>query len=336
MKNPVNEQLIDYPHLEEMLTEYFPEEAWQDWFASLPAVVNETCNPKRHGDLQGWLETLGSLPSAKVEDFDLSAARMRIGSGQGISEDSQQALKEKLLALKPWRKGPFEVQGIHIDTEWRSDWKWARVAPHINLVGRRVLDIGCGNGYYALRMLGAGASCVVGVDPSPRFIVQYNAIKHFLPQHPNFHLLPIGIEHLEEKMPWFDTVFSMGVFYHRRSPIDHLLELRHKLRSGGELVLETLVIEGGVNDVLVPDDRYAMMRNVWFLPSCAALELWAKRAGFKHIRIVDVSDTSLDEQRATEWMSFHSLEDFLDPKDHSKTIEGHPAPKRAVLVAEAP
>ena len=128
----------------------------------------------------------------------------------------------------------------------------------------------------------------------------------------------------------------MGVFYHRRSPIDHLLELRHKLRSGGELVLETLVIEGGVNDVLVPDDRYAMMRNVWFLPSSEALMLWAKRAGFKHIRIVDESITTLEEQRATEWMSFHSLENFLDPEDHTKTIEGHPAPRRAVLIAEAP
>lgn len=318
------------------MQEHFEEENWQAWFDSLPASIDQTCNPQRHGDLAGWLETLDALPELTTTDFDLSEARLRIGSKEGISEEQGAALKQKLLDLKPWRKGPFEVHGVHIDTEWRSDWKWQRVAPHVDLTNRRVLDIGCGNGYYALRMLGAGAKCVIGVDPSPRFIVQYNALKHFLPEHPAFHLLPIGIEHLPERMPWFDTVFSMGVFYHRRSPIDHLIELRHKLRKGGELVLETLVIEGGVNDVLVPEDRYAQMRNVWFLPSCEALKLWAKRAGFKHIRIVDESTTTIEEQRSTEWMAYHSLEQFLDPADHSKTIEGYPAPRRAVLVAEAP
>nr|WP_169730591.1 DUF1698 domain-containing protein [Carnimonas nigrificans] len=40
-----------------------------------------------------------------------------------------------------------------------------------------------------------------------------------------------------------------------------------------------------------------------------------------------------DEQRSTEWMTFQSLKDFLDPEDQHKTIEGYPAPRRALLVA---
>jgi tRNA (mo5U34)-methyltransferase len=52
--------------------------------------------------------------------------------------------------------------------------------------------------------------------------------------------------------------------------------------------------------------------------------------------MVDISTTSIEEQRSTDWMTFESLEDFLDPNDHSKTIEGHPAPTRAVFLAEAP
>ena len=132
----------------------------------------------------------------------------------------------------------------------------------------------------------------------------------------------------------FDTVFSMGVFYHRRSPIEHLLALKDCLVKGGELVLETLVIEGDVNQVLVPEDRYAQMRNVWFLPSIAALERWLRRAGFSDVRCVDVSITTVEEQRATEWMKFQSLSDYLDPNDASKTIEGLPAPMRAVIVAK--
>ena len=134
----------------------------------------------------------------------------------------------------------------------------------------------------------------------------------------------------------FDTVFSMGVLYHRRSPLDHLYELRDSLRSGGELVLETLVIDGGLNEVLVPEDRYAMMRNVWFLPTCDTLISWLGRCGFKNIRLVDVTKTSIEEQRSTEWMQFQSLKDFLKPDDSSLTYEGYPAPKRAIILANAP
>ena len=95
-------------------------------------------------------------------------------------------------------------------------------------------------------------------------------------------------------------------------------------------------VEGDVNTVLVPEDRYAQMRNVWFLPSVPALELWLRRAGFTDVRSVDISRTSVEEQRATQWMRYQSLPDFLDPQDHSRTIEGLPAPLRATLVARKP
>ncbi|WP_134627136.1 DUF1698 domain-containing protein, partial [Pseudomonas aeruginosa] len=99
---------------------------------------------------------------------------------------------------------------------------------------------------------------------------------------------------------------------------------------------ETLVVEGDASTVLVPEDRYAQMRNVWFLPSVAALELWLRRAGFADARCVDVSLTSVEEQRSTEWMRFQSLPEFLDPQDRSRTVEGLPAPMRATLVARKP
>jgi tRNA (mo5U34)-methyltransferase len=182
------------------------------------------------------------------------------------------------------------------------------------------------------RMLGEKAKMVVGADPSQLFLMQFQAMKHFNPNS-NVHLLPVGVEQLPE-LKAFDTVFSMGVLYHRRSPIDFLYQLKNQLRKGGELVLETLVVEGDQHTVLMPGDRYAQMRNVWYLPSAAALTVWMQRVGFKNIRVVDVAPTSLEEQRATEWMDSQSLVDFLDPVDQTKTIEGYPAPVRAVVVAE--
>ena len=105
------------------------------------------------------------------------------------------------------------------------------------------------------------------------------------------------------------------------------------LRPGGELVLETLVIDAPDGRVLVPKNRYARMRNVWFLPSLPLLETWLGRSGFDDVRTVDVSATTSDEQRATDWMPFESLAAALDPDDPGRTIEGHPAPLRALVIA---
>jgi tRNA (mo5U34)-methyltransferase len=293
--------------------------------------------PGRNGNLPRWQAALQALPAWQAEEVDLSVPRLQIGAAAECSSEQQEALKATLKRLHPWRKGPFELYGIHIDSEWRSDWKWGRLEGQIQpLQGRTILDVGCGNGYYALRMAGAGAVRVVGIDPNLLFLSQFYALTHFIEPKPPVDLIPVGLEALPENLQQFDTVFSMGVLYHRRSPVDHLYQLRGALRSGGELVLETLVIEGGRGTVLVPQARYAKMRNVWFIPSTDELMHWLQRCGFRDVRCIDRSVTTVQEQRSTEWMEFESLPDFLNPEDATQTIEGHPAPCRAVISAIAP
>lgn len=302
------------------------------WLEVLPAQLATWHKEQRHGDFNKWLKLLAKLPDIAPSSIELKD-QVAFGNKEDIDEYQTKYITGLLKQFMPWRKGPFHLFDIHIDTEWRSDWKWQRVLPHIQpLKNRYVLDVGCGSGYHMWRMLGEEAKLVVGADPSQLFLMQFQAIKRYNPD-PNIHLLPIGVEQLPE-LNAFDTVFSMGVLYHRRSPIDSLYQLKSQLRAGGELVLETLVVEGDEHTVLMAGERYAQMRNVWYLPSTAALTVWMKRVGFKNVRVADVAPTSLDEQRATPWMDSHSLVDFLDPNDPSKTVEGYPAPLRAVMIAE--
>lgn len=304
------------------------------WLDHFKAILAEQIDPQRHGDFERWQQALDHLPQVRLSSSAFDQPVVRVGEPDDVDEPTRAQIKQALQGLHPWRKGPFEVCGVTIDTEWRSDWKWDRLAPHIqSLHGRTVLDIGCGSGYHLWRMLGAGAKMTVGVDPSLLFLMQFKAIEHFVGQQPVYHL-PIGIEQLPAEMCAFDTVFSMGVLYHRRSPFDHLIELRDLLRPGGELVLETLVIEGEQGQVLVPNGRYARMGNVWFLPSVPTLMQWMEKVRFKHVRCVDVTTTTTQEQRATDWMTFHSLSDFLDPNDYSRTQEGYPGPRRAIVIAQ--
>ena len=308
----------------------------KEWYDTLPDLIDERLDGRRWGDMPEWLESLRTLPSVVTQSSDFTNGVI-IKTKDDLSSESFGQLQQSLMGLHPWRKGPYELFGLQIDTEWRSDWKWDRVIPHLQpLNNRLVLDVACRNGYHCWRMLGSGAKRVIGIDPSAKFVFQFNAIKNYAGIDLPIDVLPLGIEHMPSKLAAFDTVFSMGILYHRRSPMEHLRELRELLRPGGQLVLETLVIDGPKGQTLVPEGRYAKMPNVWFLPTPETLVSWLRKQGYINPRIVDISITSVDEQRSTGWMTYDSLSDFLDPNDASKTAEGHPAPTRAVVIAEVP
>lgn len=289
-----------------------------------------------HGDHGRWQAAISALPGLTPSGIDLDTDAIRIGAVGDIDAGNRQGLAHALHQLHPWRKGPFSLFGLHIDCEWRSDLKWQRLSGAIApLHGRMVLDVGCGSGYHLWRMRGAGAARVIGIDPTPLYAMQFAAIQHYV-RDAQVQFWPLGIDDMPPDSGCFDTVFSMGLLYHRRAPIDHLLQLKGLLRPGGELVLETLIVDGDARSCLVPTERYAKMRNVWFIPSAAMLKIWLARAGFTRIRLVEATPTTCEEQRRTDWMRFESLADFLDAEDPSRTAEGYPAPVRAIMLAERP
>ncbi|MCL4163467.1 UNVERIFIED_CONTAM: hypothetical protein GTU68_017596, partial [Idotea baltica] len=257
---------------------------WQDHFRN---AIAKRIDPRRHGDLNGWLKIVNELPNIEVSNIKLDQDVVTIECDLDLTQAQKNQLLQGLQALSPWRKGPFELFGIRIDTEWRSDWKWNRVQPHISdLAGRRVLDIGCGTGYHCWRMLGSGAKYVMGIDPSMRFVVQHKAINLYA-QDSRFDFLPLGIEDMPLEMACFETVFSMGVLYHRRKPLDHMIELINLMTDGAELVLETLIIDDPSYGTLRPKERYAQMRNVWSVMTIEKILSLLEQAGFKNGRCVD-------------------------------------------------
>lgn len=306
--------------------------AFNRWRRGLPALAEQALSPEKHGKFPEWRQALKDLPSLPAVHVDCEAAAIKVETGPDLAQTAW--IERQLRRFMPWRKGPFNIHGVMIDSEWRSDWKWDRLKDHIQpLKNRLVLDVGCGNGYHCWRIAGAGARAALGIDPTPLYVMQYLAVQHFACS-PKVFVLPVALESLPSDLHAFDTVFSMGVLYHRRSPIDHLLELRNCLKPGGELVLETLVVDGAEGVTLMPEDRYACMRNVWFIPSCATLEGWLRRCGFRDIRLIDLAVTSTGEQRVTSWSGNASLRDFLDPADPGRTVEGYAAPKRAIFLGK--
>jgi tRNA (mo5U34)-methyltransferase len=285
--------------------------------------------------VDGLRRLIAALPAVHTTDTCLDSDRVTIGRPGNLNGEQRARIEKILTDLKPWRKGPFDLFGIQIDSEWNSALKWRRLAPHMApLAGRRVLDVGSSNGYYMLRMAAHRPRLVLGIEPYATYHYQFLALQSFC-RIPGIHSLPLRLEELPDLSRWFDTLFCMGFLYHRRSPLDTLARLKELLAPGGQLILETLVIPGDNDTALFPRNRYACMRNVYFIPTVPCLQNWMARCGLDHIRCVDVTPTTSEEQRKTPWIDSDSLDAFLDPRDRRMTREGYPAPIRAVVIAES-
>ncbi len=242
------------------------------------------------------------------------------------SSPDMQQLEAAAKMMMPWRKGPFELFGLFIDTEWKSDIKYDLLRPYFDLKGKRVADIGCNNGYYLFRMQEDDPALLVGFDPSALYKTQFDLIDRFAKTKIVYELF--GVEHLPFYEEKFDTIFCLGVLYHRSDPVAMLKSLYKGLDKQGEVILDTFMIDGEDEICLTPAGSYSKIPNIYFVPTVKALKNWCLRAGFKGFEVLEIMATTAHEQRKTAWMEGQSLEDFLDPDDSSKTVEGYPAPKR--------
>lgn len=285
-----------------------------------------------NGNIPKWESAISQLSQNPAGIIEYAKPYLKITTNTDYPTDLTPSLKQ----LMPWRKGPYRFNEFNLDSEWRGDMKWDRIAPHIqSLQNKIVLDVGAGNGYFSYLMSLAGAKIVLGLEPFLLFNYQFKAIRSLLENPPNACVLPLRLEQMPNQT-LFDTIFSMGVLYHQKDHLLHLKQLRSLIKDSGELILETLVIEKKFGHSIIPKDRYAKMRNVWCLPSVDTVHNWLKQTGFKTIDLVDTTKTTPEEQRATHWIgdNTQSLKDFLDPDDDNYTIEGLPAPLRATFICK--
>jgi tRNA (mo5U34)-methyltransferase len=267
----------------------------------------------------------------KKENSQLKIKNITLSDTIEIELDTDKEVFDQITEiakmLKPWRKGPFKINNLFIDTEWRSFIKWNILKPHLNLENKDVLDVGCNNGYYMFRMLEMNPKSITGFDPSALFNLQFDFINSFIKSDIEYKLL--GVEHVPYYEKKFDTIFCLGVLYHRPDPVTMLKELKAGLKPNSEVILDTLIIEGDDEMALCPV-RYQKMKNVYFIPTKKALYNWIEKAKFKDVEFLGQKYTTTEEQRKTDWIEGESLDSFLKD-DQTKTVEGYPPPLRVYL-----
>jgi len=282
---------------------------------------------QKNGNIPKWERSLESIKQFGTGQVRYTDPYIHIDNS--IIKDSI----DSFLELRPWRKGPYQVGNISIDSEWNGSLKWKRLESIFHLIrDKEVLDIGSGNGYFSFLLSLFGAKHVLAIEPFLLFNYQFHAINSLIKEPLNITMVPLRLEQLTNQKE-FDLIFSMGVLYHQKNHLSHLSKIKNLLKSDGYFLLETLVVDGK-NELIIPKDRYAKMRNVFNIPSIDIIETWLAKTGFKNIELIDINQTNPTEQRKTLWIGnqAESLEDFLDKYDSNKTIEGYPAPKRAMFL----
>ena len=284
-----------------------------------------------------WPNLTSRFPPISPESIsvDASGASVTVQTNEDLTEGKQLALKECARSLAPWKKGPYRLFHLDIDAEWRSDKKWERLSGHLPpLEGKRVLDIGCNNGYFLFRASEYGPSLLLGIDPVALFMAQFELIQHYA-RRPYLFVEPLGVEHLPLMRESFEVCLCLGIIYHHRNPIQQLIDIRESLTPGGWLFLESIGIPGSKSHALFPEGGYARMGNVWFVPTLSCLVNWVQRARFVDVQVLADTPSSESEQRATGWCLPHqqSLRESLDSENPELTVEGYPAPRRFLLRA---
>ena len=277
-----------------------------------------------------------SVRHIRAAGCDFSGDVVKIGRPEELSGSDAEKVHKAMRDFMPWRKGPFEVFGIEIDAEWRSERKWNRVLPELpDLQGKTVADIGCNNGYYMFRMVHHDPKLVIGFEPYLQHYFTFKTLNGFAGCEKLACEL-LGVEHIGLFKKSFDVIFLMGILYHRSSPVDVLREIRTAMKPGGVLIVESQGIPGEEPWAFFPEHRYAKVPGTYFVPTGPCLANWLSRAGFCEVSMFFSHPMSSLEQRRTEWMVFESYADFIDSTDPSLTVEGYPAPIRLYARAVTP
>jgi tRNA (mo5U34)-methyltransferase len=287
---------------------------------------------KKKGVLR-YREPFESIAEIRAEYLDLSGDVVRIGKKDELTIKQHKKVYQVLKEFMPWRKGPFEIFGIPIDAEWRSEYKWKHVIPELpDLKDKIIADIGCNNGYYMFRMAPSAPKMVIGFEPYLLHYFTFNTLNSFARQK-NLYLELMGVEQIPLYSNSFDLVFLMGIIYHRISPIEMLKNINKAMTRQGTIIVESQAIQGEEPVALFPEKTYAKAPGVYFVPTASCLCNWLARTGFKDIKLFHSHPMNSQLQRKTEWMDFESYSDFIDPLNSDLTIEGYPAPIRVFIKA---
>jgi len=167
-----------------------------------------------------------------------------------------------------------------------------------DLTGKRVLDVGCAEGFFSFEAERRGAREVVAIDSFPDSVRRFNICRAALGSRVTPHLCNV-YELSRDTFGTFDVVFFFGVLYHLRHPLLALSAIREVCT--GTMLMQTAIHEvQGESDVpLAKFHPFGMQSGpkgelydptVFWLPNRACVKALVESAGFLEVDPFCVND----------------------------------------------
>jgi tRNA (mo5U34)-methyltransferase len=149
----------------------------------------------------------------------------------------------------------------------------------IDFRGKKVLDIGCWDGYYSFEAEKRGAAEVYATDlvtqrkwlEQPTLLLAKkilgSRVKYF-PKMSVYDVERLGIRD-------FDIVIYAGVYYHLKDPLRSFTTLRRVMKEGGTMLVEGAVIDS--EDCYARfyyREPYVLDHSNWWVPTVGCLRQW--------------------------------------------------------------
>jgi tRNA (mo5U34)-methyltransferase len=194
--------------------------------------------------------------------------------------------KVKELANKAEWNHNFNLNGIlTIENQKYSignnKIKWDRINKMVDFNNKKILDLGCSDGYFSCKSLEAGAKQVSGIDLDPLRIEKANFVKSIY-NYTNVFFSVKDVYKIDLDKEKYDIILCLGLL-HRIPDMSKLLE---KISNTKTLVIETKIYNtdeaickwGGGNS---KSNQY---NNLYNIPSFNYLKSILELYGFTNIK----------------------------------------------------
>ncbi len=199
----------------------------------------------------------------------------------------------KLASVQPWHHNYLLPENIQTRPDLSKTLagnigKWERLSiilGHINLLNKKVLDIGCSDGYYSMKIAEAKAKQVIGIDINDKRIEKALFIKSLLGLN-NVDFYADTIDVINQKSHGkYDLILCLGFLHRYHNPYELLQILGAKTEM---LLLEWKLPKHSkfctASMELAIDNRYGIDENniSYFFPTFKFVETMLTNNGFSH------------------------------------------------------
>lgn len=201
---------------------------------------------------------------------------------------------EEILSIKDWRH-PYDIPGQQLAKDHFLDWHPWRLSvdrPNLDLIlggfrGKRMLDVGCNDGWYSFAYEKEGAN-VIGVDARTDAIHRADLIRKHYDSRATFVCGDVQeLTHADPRFAEpFDATLFYGLLYHLSDPIGTLERI-------GAMTSKVIAVQSWING----EDRQPFLRirneivalpgsgitPIVTTPSQSAIVMMLKNAGFDRV-----------------------------------------------------